>query len=277
MERWAGRVAIVTGASSGIGAAIARTLALSAMKVVGVARREERVKELAAELRKEGAKGEIFPVQGDVTNESDIKRVMQWTKEKLGGADVLVNNAGVAPSCVLHRFRTENIRKIYETNVIALALFTRDFVQDLRARGVDDGHIFHINRFTKNSKWHNNVKLNFNVSSTAGQSIIHNRGIYPYSGSKHAVTVMTEGLRRELVELESKIRITSISPGLVRTEILEVTGLTPDIAKQTYDTLPCLETKDIADALVYALGTPPHVQIHEITIHPTGEDFRSLL
>ncbi|CAB3376388.1 Hypothetical predicted protein [Cloeon dipterum] len=276
MERWAGRVAIVTGASSGIGAAIARTLALSAMKVVGVARREERVKELAAELRKEGAKGEIFPVQGDVTNESDIKRVMQWTKEKLGGADVLVNNAGVAPSCVLHSnstmncaalfvkinltagFRTENIRKIYETNVIALALFTRDFVQDLRARGVDDGHIFHIN-------------------STAGQSIIHNRGIYPYSGSKHAVTVMTEGLRRELVELESKIRITSISPGLVRTEILEVTGLTPDIAKQTYDTLPCLETKDIADALVYALGTPPHVQIHEITIHPTGEDFRSLL
>ncbi|XP_065351227.1 farnesol dehydrogenase-like [Cloeon dipterum] len=258
MERWAGRVAIVTGASSGIGAAIARTLALSAMKVVGVARREERVKELAAELQKEGAKGEIFPVQGDVTNETDIKRVMQWTKEKLGGADVLVNNAGVAPSCVLHRFRTENIRKIYETNVIALALFTRDFVQDLRARGVDDGHIFHIN-------------------STAGQSIIHNRGIYPYSGSKHAVTVMTEGLRRELVELESKIRITSISPGLVRTEILEVTGLTPDIAKQTYDTLPCLETKDIADALVYALSTPPHVQIHEITIHPTGEDFRSLL
>ncbi|XP_059485512.1 farnesol dehydrogenase-like [Neocloeon triangulifer] len=258
MNRWAGRTAIVTGASSGIGAAIAKLLTQHGLNVVGVARREDRVQELAEELKKEGTKGKLHTIKGDVSKEEDIKNVVKWTRENLGGADVLVNNAGVAPTAVLHRFRTENIRKIYETNVIGLAVFTREVVQDMRARGVDDGHVIHIN-------------------SISGHSIIQMRGIYPYSGSKHAVTVLTEGLRRELVELKSKIRVTSISPGLVRTGIMVATGAPPDVAEQMYNSVPCLEAKDVADALIYALSTPPHVQVHEIIIHPTGEDLNSSL
>ncbi|XP_059485514.1 farnesol dehydrogenase-like [Neocloeon triangulifer] len=254
MNRWEGRVAIVTGASAGIGAAIVKTLALNSMRVVGVARREDRVQELAKELKENGAKGEVFAIKGDVSNEEDVKRVIQWTREKLGGVDVLVNNAGVAPNCGLAAFKTENLRKIYDTNVIGLALFAREAIQDMQARGVDDGHIFNIN-------------------SISGQYVIQMPGIYAYAGSKHAVTVMTEGLRRELRDLQTKIRVTSISPGLVRTEIAVAGGASEEVAKKFYDESPCLEAQDVADALLYALGTPPHVQIHELTMHPTGEKF----
>lgn len=93
MKRWEGRVAIVTGASSGIGAATARKLVQAGMKVVGVARREDVVKKLAAELKEE--KGQLFSMHCDVTKEEDIKKVVKWTRDTLGGADVLVNNAGV--------------------------------------------------------------------------------------------------------------------------------------------------------------------------------------
>jgi len=99
-----------------------------------------------------------------VSNEEDVKRIMKWVRDNLGGADVLVNNAGVAPSFPLTsnntffslfashlidqiEFQTEKLRAIYDTNVIGLALFTREVVQDMQSRGVDDGHIFHINRF----------------------------------------------------------------------------------------------------------------------------------
>ncbi|KAF4522426.1 hypothetical protein B566_EDAN012326, partial [Ephemera danica] len=93
MERWVGRVAIVTGASAGIGADIARLLAENGMRVVGVARRVHRVQELAEEMK--GCKGEIHAVHGDVTKEEDVLRVVKWTRDTLGGADVLVNNAGI--------------------------------------------------------------------------------------------------------------------------------------------------------------------------------------
>nr|CAD7269394.1 unnamed protein product [Timema shepardi] len=92
-----------------------------------------------------------------------------------------------------------------------------------------------------------------------------------YPASKHAVTVLTEGLRRELVQLGSKIKVTSVSPGVVETEFANIYG--QDVKKFLYKENPVLQAKDIADAVLYTLGTPPHVQIHEITIRPIGENF----
>ncbi|XP_065351269.1 farnesol dehydrogenase-like [Cloeon dipterum] len=251
MERWEGRVAIVTGASAGIGEAIAKTLALKGMKVVGVARRVEKIQALVEELKTDKLKGELHAMKGDVTCEDDIKRIVQWTRENLGGTDVLVNNAGVGVLKKLSEISLADIRKTLDLNVVGLSLFTRDVIQDMKSRGVNDGHIFHIN-------------------SIAGHEIMRWPGTEIYSASKHAVTVLTEGLRRELRDMGTKIRVTSISPGEVKTEIAVASGMSEEEAEKLYKSRPYLEPEDIANALVYALEAPPHVQVHEIIIFPTG-------
>ncbi|XP_059489542.1 farnesol dehydrogenase-like [Neocloeon triangulifer] len=252
MDRWCGRVAIVTGASAGIGAAIALALARSGMKVVAVARRLDRLQNISNELQANKSKGELHPIQGDITSDEDIKRVVRWTREILGGADVLVNNAGVNRYGILTEQSTENIKMILDTNLVGLLSFTREVVQDMKSRGVDDGHIFNIN-------------------SLAGHYIPEYSVGYIYVASKHAVTVVTEGFRREFRDMGTKIRITSISPGLVRTEMSVASGLSEDAANQKYSENPCMDPEDIADAVIYALGTKPHVQVHEITIRATAE------
>ncbi|CAB3363921.1 Hypothetical predicted protein [Cloeon dipterum] len=252
MERWQGRVAIVTGASAGIGAAIVKLLAENGMKVVGFARRKERVEELAVEAKSAGFKGEIHAFGGDVRVEDDIKRAIQWTREKLGGPDVLVSNAGVVAFSGLTEIGTEDLKKVLDTNLVGACMFTREIVQDMKSRGVNDGHIFHIN-------------------STAGHSILNFPGTYVYAAGKHALRVVTEGLRRELRDMGTKIRVTSVSPGAVRTEIGLAAGVPKDMVELGYKLSVCLEPEDVAQAVIYALGAPPHVQVHEITMHPTGE------
>nr|CAD7410970.1 unnamed protein product [Timema poppensis] len=124
----------------------------------------------------------------------------------------------------------------------------------MRERGVDDGHIIHIN-------------------SIAGHSIL-NLPLHFYTASKHAVTVLTEGLRRELVALNSHIRVTSVNPGNVETEFVDAMGTMGETNSAAYyKENPFLASRDISDAVIYTLSTPPHVQIHDITIKPIGEKF----
>ncbi|XP_059471846.1 farnesol dehydrogenase-like [Neocloeon triangulifer] len=252
MERWQGRVAIVTGASAGIGAAIAKLLAESGMKVVGFARRKERVEELADQLKTAGCKGELHAFAGDVRSEEDVKRAVQWTRETLGGTDVLVSNAGVVAFGGLTEVSTEDLKKVLDTNLVGACVFMREVVQDMKERGVNDGHIFFIN-------------------STAGQAILNFPGTYVYAAGKHALRVVTEGLRRELRDMGTKIRVTSVSPGAVKTEIGLAAGVPKEMVELGYKLSVNLESVDVANAVLYALGTPPHVQVHEITMHPTGE------
>lgn len=94
MDQWAGKVALVTGASSGIGAEIAKALAKDGMKVIAVARRLENLKELAASIKRE-FNVEVYPMKCDVQQEEEILKVFKWAEEELGGVDVLINNAGV--------------------------------------------------------------------------------------------------------------------------------------------------------------------------------------
>ncbi|KAF4529978.1 hypothetical protein B566_EDAN015747, partial [Ephemera danica] len=176
MERWVGRVALVTGASAGIGNAITRALVEKGMRVVAT---------LVTELQH--CKGEIYVLQCDVTEEADVVRVVKWTRENLGGTDVLVNNAGIYFRDKLTSIDTGRMKKLFNVNVFGLCLFTREVVKDMRERGVDDGHIFHLN-------------------SDSGQSISSNTEGLLYGSTKHAVTVLTEGLRRELRDLKTKIK-----------------------------------------------------------------------
>ncbi|KAF4531859.1 hypothetical protein B566_EDAN000887 [Ephemera danica] len=197
-------------------------------------------------------KGEVHAVQCDVTKEEDVLRVIQWTRDNLGGVDVLVNNAGIGYRSPLTGIDTEQMRHTIDVNVFGLCVFTREVVKDMRDRGVNDGHIFHI-------------------SSVSGQRIMDIPGSYLYGSTKHAVRVLTEGLRRELRDLKTQIRVTGISPGLVRTEIAEAAGMSKEQAEKYYEAKPHLQSKDVAEALLYALATPPHVQVHELTILPIGQ------
>ncbi|CAG2059212.1 unnamed protein product, partial [Timema podura] len=187
MERWSGRVALVTGASAGIGAAIVRELVKNGLIVVGLARRAELIEELSAELK--GAPGKLHALKGDVSKEEDILAAFDWVKKNLGRIDVLVNNAGVLYLSMLTDGETSHWKQIFDLNVIGLSICTREAFKLMKEKGVDDGHIIHIN-------------------SIDGHMPVKFPGMAHYFASKHAVTVLTEGLRRELVQLGSKIRVT---------------------------------------------------------------------
>ncbi|KAG8232939.1 hypothetical protein J437_LFUL018547 [Ladona fulva] len=144
------------------------------------------------------------------------------------------------------------MRLIFETNVFGLFMCTNAAMDLLKEKGVNDGHIIHIN-------------------SVAGHQNVPIPGMSIYTASKHAVTVMTEGLRKELADLNSGIRVTSISPGFVKTEIIAASGMKN--VEEVMLCAPALDAKDIASGVVYALSVPPNVQIHDIMIKPLGEKF----
>ncbi|KAF2886866.1 hypothetical protein ILUMI_19307 [Ignelater luminosus] len=186
MERWVEKVAIVTGASSGIGAAIVEQLVEAGLKVVGLARRKERLEELSKHL--EGKKGKFYAYSADISKEEDILKAFQWVKDNLGPVHILVNNAGVTRVTNLTDGNTEFWKEVLDTNVLGLCIATREAVKDMRANNVD-GHIIHIN-------------------SIAGHYVPAFPNTNVYAGSKYAVTALTETLRQELNSIGSKIKIT---------------------------------------------------------------------
>nr|CAH7751809.1 unnamed protein product [Callosobruchus chinensis] len=239
MDRWAGKVAIVTGASSGLGEAIAERLVERGMKVVGVARRKDRLDELAK--RTSGKKGKFYPMQGDVSKEEDILRVFKWTRENVGPVDVLVNNAGVICQSGIQDGKTEDWLQTINVNVVGLCMATREALKDMTEHQID-GHIFNIN-------------------SIAGHYVMGFPKLEIYTASKHAVTALTEAMRKQMSMQRLKIRFTSISPGMVDTEIIAAVRNNRNMSADIFKDGPILKSEDIADAVEYALSTPPHVQV----------------
>ncbi|XP_049800222.1 farnesol dehydrogenase-like [Schistocerca nitens] len=236
IDKYKGRVALVTGASAGIGAAIVQALLKEGLTVVGMARRVEKIKEL--ELN--GAPGQLHAIAGDVSDEGSILSVFKWIKDNLGGVDVLINNAATFPVNEPIDGKTEDWKSILDVNVLGLSICTREAVQDMLSRGVDDGFIIHI-------------------GSLAGHVPPHLAGSAMYAASKHAVKVLLEGLRKDLIALSSQIRVGQISPGLVDTEGVRKTLPQLDLPEEVKES-PFLRPGDIADAVVYMLSRHPRVQ-----------------
>lgn len=187
MDRWIGKVAMVTGASSGIGAQTAIDLANAGMIVVGLARRVERVEALKAQIT-----GVLHAIKCDVTEEDDVMRAFKWTIDNLGGVDVLVNNAGISRKCnLIDKGNTSKIKEVIDTNIMGVVLCTREAFQSMKSRNFD-GHIIIIN-----SKAGHKVP-NF--------PLIGSYNIY--SPTKYAVTAMTEVLRQEFLRESTRIKIT---------------------------------------------------------------------
>ncbi|KAH8397951.1 hypothetical protein KR222_007064 [Zaprionus bogoriensis] len=250
MERWTNRVAVVTGASSGIGAACCKDLVARGMRVVGLARREDRLGELRAELPAEQA-ARFHYRKCDVSDEQQVIEAFAWIDQTLGGADVLVNNAGIVRhTTITSAGNGVDLRAVLDTNLMGVAWCTREAFLSLQRRQVDDGHVLIIN-------------------SVAGHRIpiVPNVNLNMYAPSKYAVTALTEVLRQEFLAKGTKTKITSISPGGVNTEIIDQTILAALVD------FPMLRAEDVADAVSYCIQTPPNVQIHELTIKPVGEHF----
>ncbi|XP_030387350.1 farnesol dehydrogenase [Scaptodrosophila lebanonensis] len=252
MERWHNKVAVVSGASAGIGAACARALVGAGLVVVGLARRQERVEELRASLPVAQQK-QLHAVKCDIRQEAQVQSAFDWAQRELGGVDVLVNNAGIIATTELSQsHNSEAIRDTLDTNVMGSVYCIREAFQSMRNRNAE-GHVVIVN-------------------SIAGQQVpnlgpqLPSLNIYP--ATKFALRAMNEIYRQEFQRHKTRVRVSTISPGIVNTDILpqEIQGL----IKQH---MPMLRSEDIADALLWIISTPPNVQVHNITIKPQGEKF----
>ncbi|MCB9578710.1 MAG: SDR family NAD(P)-dependent oxidoreductase [Polyangiaceae bacterium] len=242
LSRWKGRVALVTGASSGIGRAVAERLAQAGMKVAVAARRTERLEPLRAS-------GDVLPLGVDLRREADIEEMFAQIRKRWDGVDVLVNNAGLGHRAPLCSGSTEHWREMLEVNVLALCICTREAVRDMRRRG-DAGHVIH-------------------VSSMAAHRVPGDSGVY--SATKFAVRALTEGLRQELRADKSKIRVSAISPGFVETEFAAHYHKSEQAAAETYGRYQVLSAQDMADTVAWVLGAPDHMQVHDVLIRPRDQ------
>jgi 17beta-estradiol 17-dehydrogenase / 3beta-hydroxysteroid 3-dehydrogenase len=247
LQRWRGRIALVTGASGGIGEGIARALAGIGMKVVIVARRRERLDALAAELGKNGA--QMMVCAGDVGNESEVLAMFDAVNKQWGAIDVLVNNAGTGMMSKLEEGQWQDWRDTLNINVAAPALFVREALRGMYAKG--EAQIINLSSIYG----HRDQVPNFSF----------------YQASKFAVRALTDTLRAELAAKGAKVRVGMISPGLVATEFRERASEGKFKYESYFEKYKPLLPSDIADAVLYMLSTPPHVQVQDILLSPMGQ------
>jgi len=244
ITRWENRVALVTGAGIGIGAAVCKTLVKNGLIVIGCARNKARIEDIAKECEKSGYKGKLHSYQCDLNNESEISEMFDWIKNNHGGVDVCVANAGFAKEIKLIDINAEEMKGMLDTNVVALVLCTNKAIRSMEERGVNDGQIIHIN-------------------SMLGHRL--KEVLHFYSATKHAVTAITEGFRRELFEKKSKIRVTAISPAFVgSTNFVDVAYGSDRAEKIKGSNPPCLLPQDVADAVFFALTLPSNALVGDI-------------
>lgn len=243
----AGRVALVTGASSGIGEATARALAMAGAHVALAARRRERLDALAQELAKSGA--QVLVIAADLAQEAENRRIVAETEARFGRLDILVNNAGVMLLAPVDAANPADWRRMLELNVLGLMVSTQAALPGMRARG--GGHVV-------------------NISSTAGR--LPNANISGYSASKFGVFAFSESLRKEVYK--DGIRVSVIEPGVVATELRDHIPHAPTqkALNAWADSMRQLQPEDIANAVMYCVTQPTHVNVNEILIRPTDQE-----
>jgi NADP-dependent 3-hydroxy acid dehydrogenase YdfG len=242
-----GRVALVTGASSGIGEATALMLAASGARVGLAARRRDRLDGVAAKIREAG--GDAFVVEADLGVEAEAQRAVRETEAHFGQLDILVNNAGVMYLEPVAEADLARWRHMFELNVLGLIAATQAALPGMRRRR--DGHIV-------------------NIASTAGRVATPNGAAY--CATKFGVVAFSEALRKEVYQ--DRVRISVVEPGVVETELREHIGhaATRKAINDWAGSLRQLKAEDVARAIVFCVAQPPHVAINEILMRPTDQE-----
>ncbi|KRD72225.1 SDR family oxidoreductase [Ensifer sp. ENS10] len=242
-----GKVALVTGASSGIGAATALALAGAGVKVGIAARRTDRLEELKAEITEKG--GEALVIEMDVVDPASVEAGVKKLIDAYGAIDILFNNAGLMPLSDIDQFKTAEWLRMVDVNVKGLLNTTATVLPQMIKQ--HSGHIF-------------------NTSSIAGRKVF--KGLSVYCATKHAVTAFSDGLRMEVGQ-KHNIRVTCIQPGAVATELYDqITDpgyrqQMDDLAKQ----MTFLQSADVADTIVFAAQAPAHVNVAELFVLPVEQ------
>ena len=242
-----GRKALITGASSGIGAATALAMVREGAAVALGARRKDRLDELAAKIEAEG--GKAVAIEADISEEAQAKALVEGANEALGGLDGLVNNAGVMLLGPIQGADTAEWRTMIGVNLLGLLYCTNVALPILRDGGGGDV---------------------VNLSSVAGRTASLGAGVY--NMTKWGVVGFSEALRQEGAHIG--VRVTCIEPGFVDTELQghNTNPMVVDaIEKMRETTGDLLQAEDIANAVVYAFSQPPRVSINEILIRPSGQ------
>lgn len=235
------KVVLITGASSGIGAGIARELGRAGAKLVLGARRVDRLEALAEEIRSDG--GEVLTRSLDVTDRGDVAAFAEAAREVFGRVDVIVNNAGVMPLSLMASLKVDEWDRMIDVNIKGVLYGVAAVLPEMTGRGA--GHII-------------------NIASIGALSVVPTAAVY--CATKYAVRAISDGLRQE----NDSIRVTCIYPGVVESELADtITDPAAAEAMRTYRAI-ALKPDAIARAVRYAIEQPDDVDVSDIVVRPTA-------
>jgi len=242
-----GKTALVTGASSGIGAATARKLAENGAKVGLAARRIDRLTGIQQQIRAAG--GDAIAIAMDVTDAASVQAGTEKLVAAYGTIDIAFNNAGLMPASDIETLKVSEWQRMVDVNVKGVLNTTASVLPYMIKQR--SGHII-------------------NTSSIAGRKVFPGRAVY--CATKHAITALSEGLRLELSR-KHNIRVTCIQPGAVESELFEHVSDAHyrEQMEKLKGEMTFLKAEDIADTIVFALRAPPHVDLAELFVMPTQQ------
>jgi NADP-dependent 3-hydroxy acid dehydrogenase YdfG len=247
-----GTVALVTGASSGIGEATARRLAAEGAAVAMVARRADRLGRIGGEIADAG--GTALPIEADVSERGQAQNAVARAVGELGRLDVLVNNAGVMLLGPIVEAPVEEWEQMVQVNLLGLFYTAHAALPHLLEAAAKEPR---------------NVADLINISSVAGR--VARRGSGVYNATKHGVGAFSESLRQEVTRRH--VRVALVEPGAVATELQSHNR--PEVRdeiEKRFENMDVLQAEDIADAIAYAVTRPRHAAVNEILIRPTEQE-----
>lgn len=243
MDRWSGRIAVVTGAAGGIGAAVTKKLLQYDIVVVGLSFTEEKLEKLSCDISAESTStAKFYPIRCDIRDEKNVVEAFAYVEQNIGPVSILFNNAGATSRLSLLDATAESVNKVLQTNITGPILCIREAVKSMLKNNINDGHII------------NNDSIVAHLPPTPPlPSVI-------YSASKHGLRIVSEGLRQELFKKNTNIKVTNLSPGAAETDILGDVELDYKMKPEV-----------IADVCVACLSQPPDIAIHQLTISSVRE------
>jgi NADP-dependent 3-hydroxy acid dehydrogenase YdfG len=242
-----GKVAIITGASSGIGYSTALALSKAGAKIAAGARRTDKLESLQSEISKND--GEVFTQKLDVAKKQECDAFVDAVIKKWGTVDILVNNAGLMPLSFFKSLKVDEWDQMIDVNIRGVLYCTAAVINHMLNK--KSGHIV-------------------NISSVAGRIVFPAGSVY--CATKHAVAAFSEGLRQEFSQ-RANIRVTCIEPGVVATELTNtITDKALEKFVESTKQMQALQAEDIANAIVFAVESPAHMNVNEVLIRPTAQE-----